>query len=155
LSTPASAQPPTRAARAWDPASASTAEVVLEATFKLEPDDPVSIELRLDEIRRWRREHQPLSLPSAGSIFRNPPGDSAGRLVEAAGLKGARSGGATISEIHANFIVNDRQATATDVRRLAETARSEVARRFGVELVYEVQFVGDWSSWDEGEVRPT
>jgi UDP-N-acetylmuramate dehydrogenase len=126
-------------------------EIVLEATFGLMPADPAAIETRLDEIRRWRREHQPLNLPSAGSIFRNPAADSAGRLIDAAGLKGARVGGAAISERHANFIVNDGGATAADVRRLAEIARAEVARRFGVELVYEVQFIGDWSDWGQEE----
>jgi len=124
--------------------SPEAAEVILEATFRLAPADPTAIEARLDEIRRWRREHQPLTLPSAGSIFRNPPGDSAGRLIEAAGLKGTRVGGAAISDKHANFIVNDGRASAADVRRVAETARAEVARRFGVQLVYEVQFLGEW-----------
>ncbi len=126
-------------------------EIVLEVTFRLTPADPAAIKTRLDEIRRWRREHQPLNLPSAGSIFRNPPGDSAGRLIDASGLKGARVGGAAISDKHANFIVNDRGATAADVRRLAEIARAEVGRRFGVELIYEVQFVGDWSNWGQEE----
>ena len=126
-------------------------EVVLEATFLLAAADPDAIRARLDEIRAWRREHQPLDVPSAGSIFRNPPGDSAGRLIDAAGLKGERVGGAAISARHANFIVNDRGATAADIRHLAEIARSEVARRFGVDLVYEVQFLGDWSSWRQEE----
>jgi UDP-N-acetylmuramate dehydrogenase len=131
--------------------ASSAPEVVLEVTFRLAPADPAAIRVRLDEIRRWRREHQPLNLPSAGSIFRNPPDDSAGRLIDAARLKGARVGGAAISDKHANFIVNDRQATAADVRRLAEIARAEVARRFGVELAYEVQFLGDWSNWGQEE----
>jgi UDP-N-acetylmuramate dehydrogenase len=124
-------------------------EIVLEATFRLVPDNPAAIKARLDEIRRWRRDHQPLNLPSAGSVFRNPPGDSAGRLVDAAGLKGARVGGACISELHANFIVNDRGATAAHIRRLAEKARAEVSGKLGVDLLYEVQFLGDWSDWVE------
>jgi UDP-N-acetylmuramate dehydrogenase len=132
-------------------ASGRPAELVLEATFRLTPADPAEIKGRLDEIRRWRQDHQPINLPSAGSVFRNPPGDSAGRLIDACRLKGARVGGVGISEKHANFIVNDRQGTASDVRRLAEIARAEVARRFGVELVYEIQFVGDWSSWGQEE----
>ena len=122
-------------------------DFVLTATFRLAPADAAVIKTRLDEIRRWRREHQPLSLPSAGSVFRNPPGDSAGRLVDACGLRGARLGGATISDKHANFIVNEGGATASDVRRLAERARTAVAARFGIDLAYEVQFVGDWSGW--------
>jgi UDP-N-acetylmuramate dehydrogenase len=131
------------------PSTAPAPEVVLEATFRLVRADPAVIKARLDDIRRWRREHQPLNLPSAGSVFRNPVGDSAGRLIDAANLKGTRVGGASISAKHANFIVNDGEATAADVRRLAETVRAEVARRFGVELAYEVQFLGDWTGWNQ------
>jgi UDP-N-acetylmuramate dehydrogenase len=122
-------------------------ELVLDATFRLEPADPDVIKDRLDEIRRWRQAHQPLGLPSAGSVFRNPEGDSAGRLIEAAGLKGTRIGGATVSEKHANFIVNDQKGTAADVRRLGDTVRDAVAASAGVELVYEIEFVGDWEGW--------
>ena len=126
-----------------------TAEVVLTASFRLAPATPDEIRDRLDEIRRWRQAHQPLGLPSAGSYFRNPPGDSAGRLIEAAGLKGTRVGGATVSEKHANFLVNDRKGSATDVRRLGELVRTEVARRFGVTLEPEVVFLGAWGpEWD-------
>jgi UDP-N-acetylmuramate dehydrogenase len=132
-------------------ASGRPAEVVLQATFRLTRANPAEIKGRLDEIRRWRQEHQPINLPSAGSVFRNPPGDSAGRLIDACRLKMTRMGGAAISEMHANFIVNDRQGSAADVRHLAEMARAEVARRFGIELVYEVKFVGDWSSWGQEE----
>ena len=132
-------------------ASSGPAELVLQATFRLTPADPAEIKARLDEIRRWRQEHQPINLPSAGSVFRNPPGDSAGRLIDACGLKRARVGGAAVSEKHADFIVNDRHGTAADVRHLAERARTEVARRFGIELEYEVQFVGDWSDWGQQE----
>jgi len=123
------------------------AEVILAATFRLSPQDPATIKARLDEIRRWRQEHQPLSLPSAGSVFRNPQGDSAGRMVDACGLKGKRIGGAQISEKHANFIVNAGGATSTDVRRLGDMALAAVRERFGIELEYEVQFVGDWPDW--------
>lgn len=122
----------------------SPPELVLSATFRLSSADPDTIKARLDEIRAWRRTHQPLGLPSAGSVFRNPPGDSAGRLVEAAGLKGFRIGGATVSEKHANFIVNDQRGTAADVRAVGEHARAEVERMFGVSLEFEIVFVGDW-----------
>jgi UDP-N-acetylmuramate dehydrogenase len=127
----------------------TTPETVLRATFHLTPASPELIAARLDEIRRWRREHQPLTEPSAGSIFRNPPGDSAGRLIDAAGLKGTTAGGAAISSRHANFIVNTGSATAADIRRLALRARNEVKARFGVELAFEVEFAGDWSGWLE------
>jgi UDP-N-acetylmuramate dehydrogenase len=123
------------------------AELILEATFRLSPAEPAEIKERLDEIRRWRQTHQPIGLPSAGSVFRNPPGDSAGRLIEAAGLKGLRIGGAVVSEKHANFIVNDQKGTASDVRQLAERVRAEVAQRHGVELAFEIEFLGDWSTW--------
>ena len=135
------------------PAVAGPAEIVMSAIFHLEPANADDIRARLDEIRRWRRDHQPLGIPSAGSVFRNPPGDSAGRLVDALGLKGHRVGGASVSEKHANFIVNDRKGTAADVRRLAEHVRGQVRTRHGIELAYEVEFVGDWSGWVE-EDRP-
>ena len=124
--------------------TAGPAEIVMAAVFRLRAADPAEIRARLDEIRRWRREHQPLGIPSAGSVFRNPPGDSAGRLIDALGLKGSRVGGAVVSEKHANFIVNDRHGTAEDVRALADTVRREVRERHGIELSYEIEFVGDW-----------
>lgn len=124
-------------------------DLILSATFRLTPDDRGAIKARLDEIRRWRQAHQPIGLPSAGSFFRNPPGDSAGRLIDACGLKGRRIGGASVSEKHANFILNDGHGTASDVRRLAELARAEVAARFGIQLAYEAQFLGDWTDWKE------
>ena len=123
-------------------------DVVIDATFHLTPADPDTIKARLDEIRHWRQAHQPIGMASAGSVFRNPPGDSAGRLIDAGGLKGTRVGGAVVSDKHANFIVNDRQGSAADIRRLAELVRAEVLARDGVTLEYEVQFVGDWSDWD-------
>jgi UDP-N-acetylmuramate dehydrogenase len=122
-------------------------ELIVEATFRLAPADPDDIKTRLDDIRRWRQAHQPLGLPSAGSVFRNPPGDSAGRLIEASGLKGLRMGGAVVSEKHANFIVNDQKGSASDVRRLAEHVQAEVEARHGVSLEFEIAFIGDWSRW--------
>ena len=128
-------------------------EVVTWAAFHLAPADPVAIDARLDEIRRWRREHQPLGLPSAGSVFRNPDagagGVSAGALIDGLGLKGWRIGGAVVSDKHANFIVNDRRGSAADVRRLAEGVRAAVRRERGVELDFEIVFAGDWSGWEE------
>jgi UDP-N-acetylmuramate dehydrogenase len=134
------------------PVLAGPAEVVLAATFRLAPADPATIRGRLDEIRRWRQSHQPLGIPSAGSVFRNPPGGpSAGAIIDGLGLKGLTDGGATVSPKHANFIVNDRRATAADVRRLAERVRAEVRRRSGIELAFEIVFLGDWPAWPEGE----
>lgn len=126
-------------------------EIVLAAVFRLQPADPAAIAARLDDIRRWRREHQPLGIPSAGSVFRNPPADSAGRLIDALGLKGYRVGGAVVSAKHANFIVNDQGGTAADVRRLGEEVRARVREAYGIELAFEIEFAGDWSAWPPEE----
>jgi UDP-N-acetylmuramate dehydrogenase len=120
-------------------------EVVLAATFRLTPADPATIAGRLDEIKRWRREHQPLGIPSAGSTFRNPPGDSAGRLIEMLGWKGRTRGGATVSEKHANFIVNDRHGLAADVRGLIDDVAAAVRTEAKIVLEPEVVFLGDWT----------
>lgn len=118
--------------------------VVLSATFALAPGDPRRLTERLWELDARRKELQPVGLPSAGCMFRNPPGDSAGRLIEAAGAKGMREGGAEVSRKHANFIINAGGATADDVRRLVERVRWLVAERFGVVLDLEVRIVGEW-----------
>jgi UDP-N-acetylmuramate dehydrogenase len=123
-------------------------DVVTWAAFELQPADSGVIAERLDEIRRWRQAHQPLGMPSAGSVFRNPAGESAGRIIDELGLKGVRMGGATVSEKHANFIVNDQHGSAADVRRLAEQVQATVRRERGIELVFEVVFAGDWSGWE-------
>jgi UDP-N-acetylmuramate dehydrogenase len=136
-----------RDTRLKHPPAGGHPELVLEATFRLASADEATIKERLDDIRRWRQAHQPLGLPSAGSVFRNPPGDSAGRLVDEAGLKGTRIGGASVSEKHANFIVNDRKGSATDVRRLGDHVRAVVEERHGVTLAYEIEFPGDWAGW--------
>jgi UDP-N-acetylmuramate dehydrogenase len=130
---------------------AGAPDVVTWATFELEPADSAVIAERLDEIRRWRQAHQPLGLPSAGSVFRNPDGDSAGRIIDELGLKGLRIGGATVSEKHANFIVNDEKGSAADVRRVAEQVQQTVRRERGIELVFEIVFAGDWSGWESAK----
>jgi UDP-N-acetylmuramate dehydrogenase len=117
-------------------------EVVNAADFTTSPDDPAACEARIAEIVRWRREHQPGGA-NAGSVFRNPPGDSAGRLIEAVGLKGLRVGGAVVSGKHANFFQADPGATAADVRALIAEVQRRVANATGVELVPEVRMVGD------------
>ena len=95
---------------------------------------------------RWRREHQPGGA-NAGSVFRNPPDDSAGRLIDACGLKGLRVGGAYVSEKHANFFQADSDATAGDVRRLVLEVRDRVEAATGIRLVPELQMVG----FEEGD----
>ena len=119
-------------------------EVILGATLQLRNGDPAAIRAEMDGYQAHRRATQPLADQNAGSVFRNPQGDHAGRLIEAAGLKGHRLGTARVSELHANFIVTDRGGRAADVRALGDHVRASVAARFGVELRYEIEFVGDW-----------
>jgi UDP-N-acetylmuramate dehydrogenase len=139
-----------RESRLKHPVPGAPSEVVLAATFRLAVADPDAIRDHLDEIRRWRREHQPLGIPSAGSVFRNPgSGPSAGALIDGCGLKGHRIGGAVVSSMHANWILNDQRGTATDVRRLGEHVRATVERATGVRLAFEIVFLGDWSGWAE------
>ncbi len=130
-------------------APASLPDVVTWASFDLTPADSDEIGRRLDEIRKWRQAHQPLGMPSAGSVFRNPSEtQSAGALIDGLGLKGTRIGGAVVSEKHANFIVNDQNGTASDVRRLGELVVERVRRETGFGLVFEIMFAGDWSGWE-------
>src|SRR5438552_318183 len=119
-------------------------EIVLAASLGLAAGDAAEIAKRVDEHQAQRRATQPLADQNAGSVFRNPPGDHAGRLIEAAGLKGFRIGTASVSTLHANFIVTDRGGRATDVRALGDHVRETVAARFGVTLTYEIEFVGAW-----------
>lgn len=116
--------------------------VVTGARWRLEPTDPAAIRSRLDVLREWRRATQPLRQRNCGSVFTNPPGDSAGRLVDAAGGKGMRRGGAQVSEKHANFIVVDPGATAEDVRELIAAVRGAVVANGGPLLEPEVKVVG-------------
>ncbi|MFZ9141494.1 MAG: UDP-N-acetylmuramate dehydrogenase [Candidatus Limnocylindrus sp.] len=119
-------------------------EVILGATVLLRAGDPAEIKAQLEEIRRWRREHQPLGIPSAGSVFRNPPeGPSAGALIEAAGLKGRAIGGAEVSTMHANWILNRGGATAADIRELHDLCIREVRETSGVTLTSEIQFIDE------------
>lgn len=137
-----------RESRFKHPPADGRAEIVIAATFRLEAALAKTIKDRLDDIRRWRQAHQPLGIPSAGSAFRNPAsGPSAGELIERAGLKGLRLGGASVSEKHANFIVNDGRGTAADVRHLLDRVRATILERDGIDLEPEIVFVGDWSGW--------
>lgn len=119
-------------------------EVVLAATLVLEPGEPELVRQQIASHQERRRATQPLADQNAGSVFRNPEGDHAGRLIEAAGLKGRRIGSASVSTLHANFIVVDRGGRASDVRMVGEVVRRTVADRFGIDLQYEIEFVGDW-----------
>lgn len=117
--------------------------LVVDASFALTPGDAQEMS---DRVRGWakrRQTTQPLSLPSCGSVFRNPEGTHSGRLVEEAGLKGTRIGGAQISELHGNFIVNIGGAKATDVLQLIELIQNTIKERYGHDLHPEVRIVGE------------
>jgi UDP-N-acetylmuramate dehydrogenase len=113
--------------------------VILEATFSLQPGDPQEITRRMRKLWIMKKATQPLSFQSAGCIFKNPRGLSAGSLIEQAGLKGIRVGNAEISDRHANFIVTHPNARSEDVLRLVDLARSKVSEQFGVDLELEIK----------------
>src|SRR6266851_4232196 len=118
--------------------------LVVSATIRLARGDGEVARETMARLTRERSETQPIKTKNCGSVFKNPPGDSAGRLVQAAALKGAREGAAAISTLHGNFIVNEGGATAADVRRLIERVIVEVKRRSGIVLEPEVEMVGRW-----------
>ena len=118
--------------------------VVLEAVLHLEKGDAGQIAGRMEELKRKRVEKQPLEFPSAGSTFKRPEGYFAGKLIMDAGLRGYRVGGASISEKHCGFVVNDQEATARDIRTLMEDVQRIVRERFQVELEPEVKFLGEF-----------
>jgi UDP-N-acetylmuramate dehydrogenase len=123
-------------------ASFPASMVLVEATFDLEPGDPVGMDKAMHDALEKRRG-QPLDLPSAGCVFKNPQGDPAARLIDSANLKGLRSGGARVSKRHANYIVNVNDATARDVLGLIEEIRKRVQERHGVSLEMEVRVIGE------------
>ncbi|MGH2641033.1 MAG: UDP-N-acetylmuramate dehydrogenase [Actinomycetota bacterium] len=118
------------------------ASIVVGATVLLEPAGDEEIRAHMEEAREWRRRTQPLAEPNCGSVFKNPDGDHAARLIESAGAKGLRVGGARVSEKHANFIVADPGATASDVWALIQQVRSQVEHHAGVRLETEVERMG-------------
>jgi len=118
--------------------------VVVECTLHVSDGDKASIRRTMESNFTRRKTSQPLGRPSAGSVFLNPVGDSAGGLIESAGLKGERIGGAVVSDVHANFILNDGGATASDVMRLIRRVRSAVKETHGIELQTEIRFLGSF-----------
>ncbi len=122
--------------------------VVLSARLTLQQSNSQMVKSKMDELAQQRRKTQPPGA-SMGSMFKNPPGDYAGRLIDAAGLKGARSGGAQISTLHANFFVNESRATAEDVYRLICRAHNLVLEKFGIDLELEVELLGEWKYDDK------
>ncbi|GAB4452860.1 MAG: UDP-N-acetylmuramate dehydrogenase [Rhodocyclaceae bacterium] len=122
----------------------ATDEWFVGAWFRFEPGSGAEARSRIRSLLERRVASQPLRLPNAGSVFRNPPGANAAQLIEAAGLKGLAVGGARVSEMHANFITNDeRKASAADIESLIEKVRSAVREKFGIELLCEVRIVGE------------
>lgn len=117
--------------------------IVTEAAFRLTAGDRSAIQAKMDDLSARRREKQPLNLPSAGSTFKRPEGHFAGALIEQAGLKGLRVGGACVSEKHAGFVVNDRNATARDVLDLIRLVQARVLEHSGVRLETEVRILGE------------
>lgn len=118
--------------------------IVTHVTLTLAPGESAAIRARIADARRRRKAHQPLGWPNAGSVFKNPPGEFAGRLIESIGLKGRRLGGAMVSPQHANFIINADHATAADVKRLMEQIADSVWQERAVRLVPEIKLVGEW-----------
>ena len=133
---------PTEYSVSYRSVTGPTNEWFIEANFRFDPQTTANKET-FDTLLERRKNTQPLGLPSCGSVFRNPPGDHAARLIETAGLKGYRIGGAEVSDKHANFIINSFDATATDVEELIEHVRRTVIAQHGIELLHEVRIVGE------------
>ena len=117
--------------------------VVASARLRVRSEDATEVRRRTDEIQAQRKASQPYGVRSLGSVFKNPPGDSAGRLVEACGLKGRQHGGAQIATKHANFILNVAHASAADVLELVRVAHDSVLHEFGVDLEREIVVLGE------------
>lgn len=122
--------------------------IILAARLRLSQGVREDVLARMQDVNERRRRKQPLTGASMGSMFKNPPGEYAGRLIEAAGLKGKRIGNVEISPVHANIFINHGQATADDVLALINLARNTVKERFGIELELEIEFLGDWTGKD-------
>lgn len=118
--------------------------VILDVVLKLQYSEKEIVQARIDEFVEHRHRTQPPGA-SMGSMFKNPPGDFAGRLIDVAGLKGVSVGQAEISSLHGNFFINRGGASATDIRHLITLARTEVQEKFGVSLELEIELVGDWA----------
>lgn len=117
--------------------------IIADVSVRLAMASKKNISQKMSSCLKWRKQHQPLDYRSAGSVFKNPPNDYAGRLIEGAGLKGKRMAGAAVSNRHANFIVNKGNARAADILELMGLIQAEVKRRSGIELEPEIQVVGE------------
>jgi UDP-N-acetylmuramate dehydrogenase len=135
---------PTDYAIAYRQVRGPAAEGFVAAHLRLQPGDGVAARRRIRELLERRARTQPMGQPSCGSVFRNPPGDHAARLIEAAGLKGSRIGAACVSTKHANFIINTGGASATELEALIHHVADTVAQVHGVHLIPEVRIVGEY-----------
>ncbi|HJU80819.1 MAG TPA: UDP-N-acetylmuramate dehydrogenase [Acidimicrobiia bacterium] len=135
-------------AMAYRQTSVAPTQIVLEARFRTEAGDPEAGSALIREITRWRRLHQPGGTLNAGSVFKNPPGDSAGRIIDSLGLKGTAVGGASVSEKHANFFVAMPGTKASEVYLLVEKVREAVKARTGIDLEPEICFAGRFAERD-------
>ncbi len=129
-------------------------DIVVATRFRTDPCGSLESEEQIREITRWRKEHQPGGTFNAGSVFKNPVGDAAGRLIDRAGLKGFRRGGVAVSEMHANFLVADEHATAQDVWDLIWAVRRRVAESEGVWLTPEIRFAGSFERSGDEHLGP-
>ena len=116
--------------------------IFTEALYQGEPGTPADIRKQMEEVAEYREIHQPIRERTGGSTFKNPPGASAWQLIDAAGCRGLRIGGAKVSELHCNFLINDQGAAAEDIERLGETVRARVKAASGVELLWEIVRLG-------------
>src|SRR5690606_33894695 len=116
--------------------------IFTEALYEGGAGDPAAILAEMNEVAKYREAHQPIRERTGGSTFKNPPGTSAWKVIAAAGCRGLRVGGAMVSEMHCNFLINDRNATAEDIERLGETVRARVRAHSGHELEWEIKRVG-------------
>jgi len=117
--------------------------IFTEAVFQGEPEDPAKIAAEMDEVARYREDNQPVKARTGGSTFKNPPGSSAWKLIDAAGCRGFRIGDAVVSEKHCNFLINEDKASAEDIERLGETVRARVVAMSGTRLEWEIIRLGE------------
>ncbi len=140
---------PARLAMGYRTTAVTSDELVLSARLRLVPTSREAAEDKMREITRWRKDHQPGGTLNAGSVFKNPPGDAAGRIIDTMGLKGFGTGRVRVSERHANFFVAESGATAQEVWDLVQAVRRRVFEHTGIRLEPEIRFAGDFESVDE------
>ena len=121
-------------------------DIVVQATYDTHPADKATLDLELREITRWRKDNQPGGTLNAGSVFKNPPGDHAGAIIDRVGLKGERFGAVAVSDVHANFMVAASDATASDIFRFVHRIKAIVRDETVIDLEPDIKFLGDFSS---------